>query len=254
MNESLLQSIFSRDRAELYDQQFAALHALKDLIHLVLRVRFAALPRDAKILVVGAGTGAEARFLAPLFPDWRFTLVDPADGMLAVARRHAQNEGFAERCVFHAGYLPSLPTQDPFDAATSVLVSHFLADAQERRAYFESIASRLRPGGLFFNADLCADQQASHFEAAMDLWLQCIEHSRDPEAKDSFLPTDGDAPDAGHAASASYRAMFGREFAVHGPAEVEAMIGGAGFDTVVPCYQAVLVRGWLAQRSRTPVR
>lgn len=91
---------------------------MKDLLHLLLRVSFSDLPANAQILLAGAGTGAEARFLAPLFPGWRFTLVDPAPGMLAVAERHARAGGFAERCVFHEGYIASLP-MEAHDAAAS---------------------------------------------------------------------------------------------------------------------------------------
>ncbi len=87
----------------------------------------------ARILVVGAGTGAEVRFLAPFFPHWRFTLVDPSAGMLAVCQRPAVAEGFADRCEFHVGHVVSLPC-GPFDAATSVLASHFLTDPIERQA------------------------------------------------------------------------------------------------------------------------
>lgn len=46
-----------------------------------------------------------------------------------------------------------------------------------------------------------------------------------------------------------YRAMFGKSFAVHGPAEVEAMMARAGFAAIAACYQAVLIRGWVATRK-----
>lgn len=115
-------------RAEVYDHQFTALLGLKDCTHLLVEAHFASLPDTARILVAGAGTGAEARYLAPRFPGWRFTLVDPSAPRLAVARRHAEAEGFADRCDFHADFVSAIPVE-PHDAATSLLVSHFLTEA-----------------------------------------------------------------------------------------------------------------------------
>lgn len=213
--------------AEAYDRSLEPILPVKAVLHLLLRSQFSSLPAAARILVVGAGTAAEARFLAPLFPGWRFTLLDPSAAMLAVGRRHAVTEDFAERCQFHVGHVSALPTE-PFDAATSVLVSHFLPDALDRQAYFTEIAARLKPGGLFFNADLCTSLDDPSFEALMTLWLDL---ARVPDER-----------------KASFRAAFGKDFAVHGPAEVEAMITRAGFSAPVQCVQAALVRGWVASR------
>lgn len=222
---------FDASRAEIYDRQFEPLRAIKDAMHLLIRVHFAGLPADARILVAGAGTGAEARFLAPLFPGWRFTLVDPAGPMLDVARRYAEAEGFADRCVFHVGYVNSLPVE-AHDAAISVLVSHFLTAASARQAFFEDIAARLKPGGLLFDADLCADRDGAAFGDVMELWLSMMEHSgmMKPEGK----PV--------------YRGMFGREFGAHGPAEVEAILARAGFSAAAS-FQMALIRGWIANRT-----
>lgn len=213
--------------AEAYDQSLDPILPVKDALHLLIRSHFATLPASARILVAGAGTGAEVRFLAPLFPGWRFTLVDPSAGMLAVCRRHAIAEGFADRCELHVGHVASLPLE-PFDAAASVLASHFLADPIERQAYFVEIAARLKPGGRFFNADLCASLDDPSFEPLMTLWLEL---ARVPEER-----------------RAGFRTAFGKSLAVQGPAEVETMITRAGFSVPVPCVQAALIRGWAASR------
>lgn len=218
---------FDATHAEAYDRNIEPLLAIKGTLHLLMRWQFSGLPDAARVLMVGAGTGAEARFLAPLFPQWRFTLVDPSKAMLDVARRHAVAEGFADRCVFHAGLVSSLAA-DSFDAATSVLVSHFLTDAAERQAYFAEIARRLKPDGLLFTADLCADVEDPSFGSVMDLWLNLA--GMPEERKGSF------------------RAAFGRGVAAHGPAEVEAILTRAGFPAPVPCFQAALIRGWMATR------
>ncbi|MEZ4328689.1 MAG: class I SAM-dependent methyltransferase [Polyangiales bacterium] len=222
---------FDTARAEAYDRQFESIRAITGALHLLMRMHFAGLPSDARILVVGAGTGAEVRFLAPLFPGWRFTLVDPSEAMLSVARRHAEAEGFLDRCTFHADLLPSLPPT-PHHAATSLMVSHFLLHREERQAFFEAIAARLLPGGLLVTADIAADPTAPTFDAVMDLWIDLLVHA------DTLSP-DG---------RATYRAAFGTNFAAHPPAEVEALIHRAGFAPPTPSYQAALLRAWTTTR------
>lgn len=230
-NAPLLARAFGAGHAESYDRQFARIQAIKEALHLLLAVQLRRLPDDAAVLIAGAGTGAEARHLAAIHPGWRFTLADPAEAMLAVARRHAEAEGFADRCVFHVGYVSSLPLE-PHDAAISVLVSQFLTEAAARRAFFEELAARLRPGGVLFTADLAADRADPGFDQELSLWLDLLDYAR------------GSTPES----DAAYRAGFGRDFAAHSPAEVAQIIGSAGFSAPVPCYQAGLIRGWVAAR------
>lgn len=225
---------FDAARAESYDRQFEVLHPIKDSLHLLVRGAFGHLPAASRILVVGAGTGAEVRFLAPLFPDWRFTLVDPSAAMLNVARRYAEAGSYVDRCEFHVGVVADLG-RETYDAATSVLVSHFLTDADERRGYFAEISARLRQGGPLFNADLSAFRDEPAFEPIMDLWQRLRQ----------LQATPGGPVDDGSA----FRAAFGRDVAVHPPDEVASMIADAGFNSPALCYQFSLIRAWLAVKS-----
>lgn len=221
---------FDAERAEIYDTQFAALQPLKDCIHLLIEAHFASLPETARILVAGAGTGAEVRYLAQRFPDWRFTLVDPSAPMLAVARRHAEAGNFAQRCAFHADYVSATPVE-AHDAATSLLVSHFLTEAAARLSYFADIAARLKPGGRFFNVDLCTDNDAPAFAGVMGLWMETLGLAGQTEES-----------------RANYLKSYGRDFAAHGPEAVAGMIEAAGFTPPAPIFQAALIRGWTAAR------
>jgi tRNA (cmo5U34)-methyltransferase len=222
--------VFDEARAEAYDNQFSAMHSIKDAVHLLVQAHFADLPANARILMAGAGTGAEARYLAARFPGWRFTLIDPSAPMLAVARRHAEAEGFAARCTFHADYVSATPLE-AHDAATSLLVSHFLTETDTRQAFFEDIAARLKPGGLLFNLDLCADRQAPGFAGALDLWLDLLRLGGVPdEARKGWVDA------------------YGRDFGVHGPSALEALIEAAGFTPPAPVFQAAMMRGWVAAK------
>lgn len=222
--------VFDAARAEAYDTQCSGAHALRDAAHLLIAACFSRLPQEASILVAGAGTGAEVRYLAPRFPGWRFTLVDPSAPMLAVARRHAEAAGFADRCTFHADYVSATPLE-AHDGATSLLVSHFLTEAAARQSFFEDIAARLKPGSPLFTLDLCTDDDAPSFEGVMGLWLDLLKRGGVPEEN-----------------LAAYTQAYGRDFSAHGPAELEALISAAGFIRLTPVFQAALMKGWTAVR------
>ena len=149
--------MFNEAHAARYDAQFARANVFREAIHLVTDFAFAGLPENARILVVGAGTGAEIIALAARHPGWHFTAVDPAAAMLDVFREKAAAAGILERCTVHVGYIESLPDTPVHDASTSLLVSHFLQTEGSRGAFFAEIAHRLKPGGLLVNADLAAD-------------------------------------------------------------------------------------------------
>ena len=150
-------TVFNKKNASSYDNQRAKLGPLKDALHLCIRMKFSVLPIDARVLCVGVGTGSELIYLAQEFPGWHFTVVEPAPAMLKICRQMAEESGISSRCTFHEGYLDSLPGSDCFDAATSILVSHFIVDSEKRSKYFDEIAKRLRPGAYMINADLAFD-------------------------------------------------------------------------------------------------
>lgn len=128
--------VFDEERASTYDEKAAKVAPLRDVLHLLTRLILSELPADARVLCVGVGTGLELIYLAQEFPQWQFTAVGPATAMLDTCRQKAEECGVASRCTWHEGYLDSLPTSAPFDAATCLLVSHFFMQQEERRKIF----------------------------------------------------------------------------------------------------------------------
>lgn len=220
-------------QAATYDEQWRQLAPLNQALHLLMGSVFSDLPADARFLCVGAGTGAELRFLADNFPHWHFTVVEPSAAMLEVCRGHADKAGFAERCSFHRGYLESLADSVDFHGASALLVSQFILQREERAGFFRDIARRLRPGGILASSDLSFDRESATYEKLLEVWFRMMRGA-------------GDIPPG---ELERIRSAYGRDVAVLPPAEVEAMIESGGFQPPTPFYQAGLIRGWYAARS-----
>jgi len=224
--------VFDKEHASAYDKRFSKLSATKDALHLLTRVVLSELPEDARVLCVGVGTGAELLDLARGFPGWRFVAVEPAEAMLAICRQRVEEAGFTERCTFHGGYLDALPASEPFDAATSILVSHFFLESEARRAYYQQLGQRLRPGGLLVSASIAADVDSPAYPRLLEAWMGMLTYAEMPAAKVE-----------------EFRASLGRNVAVLPPATVAAMIEAGGFEAPTLIYQALLMHAWCARRG-----
>ncbi len=231
MNRDQLQETFDQ-QADSYDEKWARLSAFRASLHLLVGNVFADLPADARLLCVGAGTGAEILDLAARFPGWSFTAVEPSAGMLRAFRSRAEAAGIAARCSFHEGYVETLDEARPFDAATCFLVSQFILERDARIAFFRGIAQRLRPGGLLASSDLSADVDAPTYAHLLQVWLRTITGAdATPEAVERMLE--------------AYR----RDVAVLPPPQVEGLLQAAGFASPVQFHQAGLIRAWYSRRG-----
>jgi tRNA (cmo5U34)-methyltransferase len=231
MERREIEAIFDRKFASRYDQQWAGLAPLRDTLHLLIAALLSELRDDARVLCVGAGTGAELLDLALRHPGWHFTAVEPSMPMLDVCRGKAEAAGVASRCVFHAGYLESLPPAEPFDAATALLVSQFILDRTARSDFFREIGKRLRPGGWLVTSDLAADTGSAAYRSLLEVWWR--------------LTRPADAPPEG---LERMRATYGRDVAILPPGEVGAIVAAGGFETPVQFLQTGLIHAWFTRR------
>jgi tRNA (cmo5U34)-methyltransferase len=221
-------------QATSYDQQWAKMAAINDALHLLMGGVLADLPQKANVLCVGVGTGAEVLYLAKRNPEWRFTAVEPSTAMMAVFRRRADEHQISSRCVFHTGYLDTLPAGGVFDAATAFLVSQFMMERSVRSTFFQSIADRLGTAGILISSDLAGDMAASNSQKLLDVWFRVM-------TGNGALPTQADIE--------RMRTAYSRDVAVLPPAAVQEIIALGGFDTPALFYQAGMIHAWFAKRS-----
>jgi tRNA (cmo5U34)-methyltransferase len=182
-------------------------------------------PRDAKVLVLGAGGGLELQALAQTFAEWRFVGVDPAPEMLKLAAATAGEN--ASRVDFIEGYIDNAP-EGPFDAAVCLLTLHFLADKERVRTVSE-IHRRLKPGAPFVAAHSSFSQNAKERR----LWLSRYA---------AYAVASGADPDqvakAHDAVEASANMLS--------PEADEAILREGGFADVSQFFAAFTWRGWIA--------
>jgi len=231
MDQHELDALFDQQAAG-YDTQWTRMAPIRDSLLFLLETVFADLPDGARLLCVGAGTGAEIAHLARRFPRWRFLALDPAPQMIAACRMRAERDGFADRCESHTGLVGTLADDAAFDGATCFLVSQFLLDPAARTAFFAAIARRLRPGGTLAWADLAWDTTAPDYPAMLRLWMRTM----------SGAGLDADAIER-------MRAAYARDVAILPPDRVAALVSAAGFEAPLRFHQAGMIHGWCARRG-----
>jgi tRNA (cmo5U34)-methyltransferase len=182
-------------------------------------------PRDAKVLVLGAGGGMELQVFAEGQPDWEFAGVDPAAAMLRLAE--ATLGPLAARVRFYEGYIEDAP-DGPFDAAACLLTLHFLP-AEDRLRTLREMHRRMRPGAPLVVAHFSIPQDA-HERA---LWLSRYA---------AFAIASG--VEREHAVAASIG--IGDLLPILAPEQDEALLREAGFSDVSLFYAGFTFRGWVA--------
>ena len=143
-----------------------AYHSIYELTQHLLRDR---LNKEARILVAGAGTGKEIIDWAQRNPHWSFTGFDPAKPMLSIARKKVAAASLENKISLVLGRVNDVAEKD-FDAATSIMVMHFLPDDGAKLTFLKSIADKLKPGAPIVLVDLEGENGSDEFDTLKAAW------------------------------------------------------------------------------------
>jgi tRNA (cmo5U34)-methyltransferase len=203
-------------------RQVPGLFGLQKMTTMLLAER---MPASGRVLVLGAGGGLELKAFAETHQGWSFDGVDPSADMLRLAREAV--EPFADRVRLHEGYVGDAP-DGPFDAATALLVFHFIA-REQRLETLRQIRRRLTPGAPFVVAHISFAQT----EPERSTWI--ARHV-------AFGAPEGTDP----AQLESSRQAISTRLTILSPEDEEAMLKQAGFTGATLFYAGFALRGWVA--------
>jgi tRNA (cmo5U34)-methyltransferase len=182
-------------------------------------------PKDARVLVLGAGGGMELKLFADEQPGWWFDGVDPSAAMLKLAEETLGS--LAAQVSLHEGYIESAPG-GPFDAATCLLTLHFLS-LEERLRTLQEVRRRMKPGAPF----VVAHHSFPRDEVGRELWSSRFA---------AFAVASG----VDHGMMETGRGFIAHQLPALSPDEDETSLRAAGFSDVSLFYAAFTFRGWIA--------
>ncbi|MFS0577494.1 methyltransferase [Sporosarcina sp. 179-K 3D1 HS] len=162
---------FDKEMADEYDKGIRrTLPSYDAMLRLVQAFLRSHCSPQARLLLVGAGGGNELTALGPSNPGWTFTAVDPAASMLKLARMKAEDAQMADRVGFVEGTVDDVDSGQTFDAATCLLVLHFIREDADKLHLLKKIRQHLPKGAPFVLAAMYGDPDASAFDELFALW------------------------------------------------------------------------------------
>lgn len=225
---------FDMEMAREYDKGIRrALPTYDALFRMVQSFLRANVNDSAKVLVIGAGGGNEIVTFGTANPTWTFAGVDPSEAMLEVAMQKAKNAGIEERVSIHTGVVEQIEFNETFDAATCLLVLHFVETVEEKLSLLKTVRERLQPGAPFVLVSMFGDQSNPEFDERMNLWKSIWLDLTDLTQED-------------------VEAMEGsvRELSFVPATQIEELLQQAGFERVTQFFSTTLFGGWIAHATK----
>lgn len=219
---------FSKEYDDISHKIIPAYHSIYELTQHLLREK---LGTEARILVAGAGTGKEIIDCLQNNPRWSFTGFDPAESMLSLARKKVATASLENSITLVRGLINDVAEKD-FDAATSILVMHFLPDDGTKSNFLKDIADKLKPGAPIVLVDLEGDIGSDEFNTLNAAWKnhQLFRRGDNDMVREEFVI---------------------REKEVHFIPQnrIESLLEEAGFIKVHKFFKAYLFGGYVAEKK-----
>ncbi len=162
---------FNQNTATEYDRGIRRTLPTYDVLFRLIQAYFRKqLAAESEFLIVGAGGGTELALLGPENLKWTFTAVDPAPAMLDLARDKAAQFQLTDRVKFIEGTIEKVNDTHDYDAATLVLVLHFIQDNEDKLRLLKQIRARLKSDAPFVLAAMYGDRENPEFDELFALW------------------------------------------------------------------------------------
>jgi tRNA (cmo5U34)-methyltransferase len=224
---------FDAKKAGAYDEVIPRIIPGYDILHRVTsNIVEIETGGQGRVLVIGAGTGTDAINLCRSHPGLSATGCDPSADMLAVAKRKIAEEGLEDRIDLKQGDVGELPDNPVFDAATMILVMHFIADGGGKKKLLDAVATRLKPGAPLVLADMFGNRDSPEYKDQETNWRNLqITAGIDPQDVDKSIR---------HAAKDTYPITEYR---------LSELLDESGFEVITPFFRSLMFGGWLARKK-----
>ncbi|MCG7408261.1 class I SAM-dependent methyltransferase [Paenibacillus sp. ACRRX] len=224
---------WNHSQADRYVDTIAAkipgYYLLYDMTARLMAAQLPLLHQPPEVLIVGAGGGQELVTLGSRHPDWKLTGVDPSDRMLEAAKQRLDSTSLGQQVTLFHGSIDQLPQPLHYDAATCLLVLHFVQGLSEKAALLNSLYQRLKPGAPLFIASINGNPTTESFAIMMQAW------------KAHMLANGVPVEDWER-----FAASFGQEFDPVPDALMLTLLREAGFREPTSYYGAYLIDAWFA--------
>ncbi|WP_193198204.1 class I SAM-dependent methyltransferase [Nostoc sp. MG11] len=187
------------------------------------------LSETANLLVVGAGGGMELVRLGQSNPQWQFLGVDPSAKMLAIAQQKITQHQLSQRIKIIQGYVQDLQNDPVYDAATSILVMHFIPGEDAKLAFLKGIAQRLKTSALFILVDVFGTKGSPELEQTIATLQAYWQETGLSEDKQKQLLEN-----------------FNSRVYPLSEAKILELLQQAGFNHAIRFYTGLWVGGWMA--------
>lgn len=186
---------------------------------------------EPSILVVGAGGGKELSTWGSSNSNWKFTGIDPSEAMLNVAKHKVENLNIEDRVDFINGTIHDLSDEKSFDAATCILVLHFIHDREEKLKLLKKIASHLNENSPFVLVSNYGDRNSEQFNENIkffqSFWIDAgLSHEETEEIKKNVL-----------------------SLSIEPEQTIIQLLKDAGFKNITRFFTTTIMGGWLCLKG-----
>lgn len=166
---------FEGERATQYDDRIPTwvpnYQFVQQSIPAILK-SYLATTEECKILVAGCGTGQEISEIKRLQTSWKVTGIDPSPQMIRLAQMKLAYRENDPLLLLKTGVVSDLPPDEKYDAATLILVMHFIPDTEDGKLHLlRNMAQRLHAGAPLIISDIYEaeefQQQITYFRQYM---------------------------------------------------------------------------------------